>query len=91
MKLEIYVGKSNLNPAATCEKSDLLAALRGTEIRDAIMQSLCIVRVLSEDGDVLASSWYDAATVHEDGQDWDSLSATLARAAIAKATSNSNE
>jgi len=79
MQLEIYVGKSNINgPVATCAKTDLLDTLRDTEVRDAIKQSLCIVRVLSEDGEELASEWYDAATDHEDGQDWDSLAELLA-------------
>lgn len=79
MQLEIYVGKSNIDgPVAICAKSDLLDTLRDSEVRDAIMQSLCIVRVLSEDGGELASQWYDAATEHEEGQDWDTFSESLA-------------
>lgn len=79
MQLEIYVGKSNINgPVATCKKAELLDTLRATEVRDAIKQSLCIVRVLSEDGEELASEWYDAATVHEGGRDWDSLAESIA-------------
>jgi hypothetical protein len=79
MQLEIYIGKSNINgPVATCAKSDLLDTLRDTEVCDAIKQSLCVVRVLSEEGEELASEWYDAATDHEEGQDWDSLSEALA-------------
>lgn len=78
MKLEIYVGKSNISPVATCEKAELLDTLRDTEVVDAIRQSLSVVRVLSADGDELASVWYDAATAHNEGQDWESLSESLA-------------
>lgn len=78
MKLEIYVGKTNSNgPVATCEKSDLLETLRGRDVCDAIMQSLCVIRVLTEDGEELASEWYDAATAHEPGQDWNAISESL--------------
>ncbi len=78
MKLKIYVGKSNLSPVATCEKEELLDTLRDIEVVDSIRQSVSVVRVLSADGDELASVWYDEATAHEEGMDWDSLSESLA-------------
>lgn len=79
MKLEIYVGKTNINgPVATCEKSDLLGTLLSTEVHEAIAQSLIVVRVLNEDGEELAREWYDAATAHEEGKDWESRAETLA-------------
>lgn len=79
MELKIYVGKSNVRgPLATCAKAHLLDTLTGSGVREAISQSLTVVRILDAEGNELAREWYDAATEHEDGNDWISIAERLA-------------
>lgn len=86
MNLEIQIGKSR-NTTFACTADTLLDTLLSWEVKDAVAQSLTVVRVANaenREADDLAEEWYDAATDHEDGSDWESVAERLANQAQAK-------
>lgn len=86
MKLEIQIGKSR-SVTFPCTEANLLDTLLGWEVKDAVAQSLTVVRIAdatdSEAAD-LAEEWYDASTEHEEGNDWESIAERLATSAAQK-------
>lgn len=79
MTLFIHLGTPpHYSPIASCEVQDLLSTLRGREVWRGIQDAMTKISILSESGAILASIIYDASIAHEEGEDWQTLSAILA-------------